>query len=210
MKLDENLYDYYGKCWRTHEDQECIDIFNYDVLHIEKVMTDSVTGKPIFPDLVYTLDELLSEADKALLEGYAPKLFNTLNESNDLCSAMLEWATLLQNYRHSKNNFGVAIQKSIINNYPNLRNKKSKQEKLNTFQNNLKSVFDAIGGGAVGTPKGNTLKKLLDDAYHNPNDYFTSKPKKDKPSIANMKDYLNSLDLNGKSKIISDFLKEIK
>ena len=178
-----------------------------EVINIEIPMKDAAT-KEVIP-ITFTLDEILTNEKKLFLEEYAPLLFTIVPDIYDLEKVMLEWATLVHNYSHSKNNFGVSIQRQIKARFPKLRENKKPSEKIELFKNNLKSIYDATGGNAVATKKGKELKKMLEDACRNPNDYFPTKPTIEKPSKEPIEEYLISLQLEGKSPIITQFIKEL-
>ena len=202
IKLDEDLYDYWGVCYRTHEDEECISTF-------EDVLSDTspFSLHEQYGKFGITLDITLRDSDKDLLQKYAPKLFNTLLKQYDLHDAILEWATLVHNYRNSQKEANF-VNKNIYGDYPTTYGSHKDKKTINAFKNRIKTIYDLMGGDAVGTKKGNDLKKLLKDACENPNDYFTRKPEM-KPNKDPIEDYLRGLKLPDKSKVITDFIKDL-
>jgi len=186
----------------------------YDETYIEdtfrEVLEDTAPFKDDFKGLslswvFFPTDDSKPNRLLILLEEYAPKLFTIVPNEYELHKVMLNWGVMSHNYIHSKNNFGLSIQKQILNNLPTLRSNKSPEEKLGIFKNNIISLYKATGGNAVATKKGKELKKMLKDAFLNPEDYIPKKPTIREPSIEPIKDYLKSLGLDGKSELIEQF-----
>jgi len=156
---------------------------------------------------VFTLDDMLNDSDKALLESYAPKLFNTYSEPNNLHNVMLEWATLLHNYRQ------INCEKSIIDNMKGKQKiptyeKKSLEEKKIILKNRIEDILKLMSTNFATNKNIKEFTSILEQAHKEPERYFNSKPKYEiqKLPIAN---YLRSLKLKGKSKEIEEFLKAI-
>lgn len=204
MKLDDDLCDYWMKCWRTHEDEECVNTFLYHVLSD----TAPFSKHKIYAKFGVTLDLQLCDSDKDLLEDYAPKLFNTLLIQYDLHDVMLKWATLVHSYRNTQKEANF-VNNGIYGNYPKTYSTKSEKETVNAFKKRIKTIYDLMGGDAVGTRKGNDLKKILKDAFDNPDDYFTSKPEIESNKEETIGNYLRGLKLPDKTDVIKNFIKDL-
>ena len=190
-------------------DDEIRDIFNWQVLHSKKPFENGFLhkGKRIFKNL-YTLDIPLTEKDKTLLEEYAPKLFNTYEDTEKLEEVMIEWATLFHNYRQ------VGVEKTFIHNMEGEQvvpayAKKSLDEKTILLKNRVEDILKLLSTNFATNEHITEFTDILKKVHVNPDKYFTFKPKYQilKQSI---KDWLISLKLKGKSKEINDFIKAIK
>ena len=189
-------------------DEYIKDTFCYQVLYSKKPFEDGClsNGKRIFKNL-YTLDDTLSDKDKSLLEEYAPKLFNTYQGIYKLEDIMIEWATLLHNYRSEHANKKMIYNMSGKQKNPTYA-KKSKDEKATILKSRVGDILKLLSTNFSTKEHITEFTDILKKVYANPDDYFTFKPKYQilKQPI---KDYLISLDLKGKSKEISDFMKAI-
>lgn len=190
-------------------DDEIRDIFNWQVLHSKKPFENGFphNGERIYKN-VLTLDVTLIEKDKILLEEYAPKLFNTYEDTEKLEEVMIEWATLLHNYRQ------VGVEKTLIYNMEGEQvvpayAKKSLDEKTTVLKNRVEDILKLLSTNFATNEHITEFTDILKKVHGNPNKYFTFKPKYQilKQPI---KDWLISLKLNGKSKEINDFIKAIK
>ena len=188
----------------------------YDEAYIEDIFREVLNDTTPFEHTIQGVSLLLilSNGDDEephkplyLLEDYAPKLFTIVPNIYDLHQVMLEWAVLSYNYIHNKNSLPLNMKKTIKAKFPKLRNKKNPDEKIELFKNNLNSIFNAIGGEAVNTVKGAELTKHLRDAYLNPDEYIPTKPTIEEPSAEPIREYLVSLQLEGKSKLIDEYIK---
>lgn len=190
-------------------DDEIRDIFNWQVLHSKKPFENGFphNGERIYKN-VLTLDVTLIEKDKILLEEYALKLFNTYEDTEKLEEVMIEWATLLHNYRQ------VGVEKTLIYNMEGEQvvpayAKKSLDEKTTVLKNRVEDILKLLSTNFATNEHITEFTDILKKVHGNPNKYFTFKPKYQilKQPI---KDWLISLKLNGKSKEINDFIKAIK
>jgi len=173
-----------------YSEEYCEDCMSYDILYEKNNLR---------------LHQLTNEDEQLLLE-YAPKLFNVYNDKN-LKEVMLDTAILIHNYR---NNFiGQEISKFAFVGYPLVMKNKTENERQKSFKNQTYNIINLLGGDLIGTKKGNELKKLLNDALENTQDYFVQKPKLIEPKKI-IENYLVGLKLEGKSLIIKDFIKAIK
>jgi len=190
-------------------DEEIKDIFNWQVLHSKKPFENGFlsNGKMVFKN-VFTLDDHLIQRDKDLLEEYAPKLFNTYQGIYELEDIMIEWATLLHNYRSEYGNKKIIHNmggKQIVPTYA----KKSKDEKAIILKNRVEDILKLLSTNFSTKEHITEFKTMLKKVHANPDEYFTFKPKYQilKQPI---KDYLLSLNLKGKSLTINEFIKTIK
>ena len=188
----------------------------YDEAYIEdtfrEVIEDTtpfehtIQGVSLFLILSNGVDE---EPHKLLyfLEDNSPNLFTVVPAIYDLHQVMLECAILSYNYIHNKNSLPLNMKKTIKAKFPKLRNKQGQDKKIERFKNNLNSIFNAVGGEAVNTTKGAELTKLLRDAYLNPEEYIPASPTIEEPSTEPIREYLVSLQLEGKSKLIDEYIR---
>lgn len=189
-------------------DEICRDTFCYDVLNDKAPFSKGIlsNGARVYQN-VFTLNDMLSESDKSLLEDYAPKLFNTYSELTNLHNAMLEWATLVHNYRNTN------YEKSIIHGMQGKQKipryeKKSLEEKQKVFKNRIKDILKLMSTNFSTNENIKELTDILKQAHETPERYFNSKPKY-KITKQPIRDYLTSLELEGKSKKIIEFLKDL-
>ena len=190
-------------------DEYIIDTLYHQVLHSKKPFENGFPhqGKRIFKNM-YTLDDALREKDIELLEEYAPRLFNTYKGEYELEDIMIEWATLLHNYRTEHRNKNIIHSmggKQIIPTYA----KKSKDEKVTILKKRVEDILKLLSTNFSTKEHISEFTDILKKVYANPDDYFTYKPKyqiKKQP----IKDFLISLELKGKSKEINDFMKAME
>lgn len=172
-KLDDDLCDYHGKCWRTYLDYECIDTMN-DVLYetdyrIKWPKKDvfsnpsNVESKPLCspsPEmlkewedkgLLSTLGDVLSDSDKDLLEEYIPQLFNTMiGPKNNLDDAIYMLIVLIRSYRDALQEQGwFTPQFEKYDAIKGGRSKKGKEKDAQTLKTKIDDIFFLIGGGRV-------------------------------------------------------------
>ena len=164
-----------------------------------------------------TLGDVLSDEDKTLLEEYIPQLFNTINEpEKNLADAIYTLTVLVRSYRDAERERKVFEKQ--FDSYSNCkRSQKGREEDIKKFRTNINRIMHLLGGSTPDdkggyslaiTLKAKPLVEALHEAYKNPDEYFLDNPKYtiSKEPILN---YLQSLDLPNKSKIIEEFWKKI-
>ncbi len=212
MKLDDELYDYWGRCYRTHEDYECTDI-------MVEVMEDFINeGENIF------LNEdnqknvwITAEVEDVLIE-YAPKLFSTLPSSKDLTRSMKGLAEEVN--RWCNGNIVNAWKKEQIDNTYTMHKKKSTPGKAEALRNHIVGIYGLVGEKHIPVEVKEYLNNLSENAEEHvvPKSYFievvdgkvyqTEKfgfISTDR-NIHPIKSYLKALNLIGKSKMIENFI----
>ncbi len=141
-----------------------------------------------------------------LLIEYAPKLFNTILDPENIESYMLTLSTMIHNYKEMQ--LRMKIGDFGFENYPTIY-KKDKEKIPIAIQANIKKLIDLMGGEEISTKKGTELKNLLCDAYDNPTEYI---PKKESTTASkdNIDKFLRGLHLPDKTNVITEFMLKIK
>ncbi len=189
------MYDYYGVCLRTHEDEECTDM-----------MEEVFYTKGLFDNKGITIGAMLLEDDRCLLEEYAPLLFNTLPNDISLYETMLKLVTLIRDYRQNVA-YGTSI-KSMKDLSPTHKNKDD-EKKNQAFRKNLVGLCNMMGGTMAGTKLSFELKEMLKDAYDTPENYLIHRPKAFTASIKPIENYIIGLNLPNKKTHRENFIKAI-
>ncbi len=145
-------------------------------------------------DILLAYTSLLTKDDKDLLLSYAPKLFNTLQQPDDLYGVCLELASLVGHYR-----LGLHKKETAKDyNDTQLRSKKHKpEERVTAFKTKIDELLLFIGTHPFKYHERNMLRLQLLDAYSDPERYITQKkalPTVNKDEIG---EYLQGLDLPG-------------
>ncbi len=187
MKLDDELYDYWDTNYRTHEDYECTE-----------KMEDAIDD--VFGSL---RRDFLSTKDKKLFEEFAPKLFNVLPEEYELSAAI---GGLLKEVLHYKAVKGAGSANSMSYKSETEKTKnKSYEQRIKLLRKSAQSILNLID---TRVHKG--LVQELERIIEKPPSYF--------PKSANgffsvnknaIRDYLFSLKLPSKTKIIEGFIIEL-
>lgn len=205
IKLDADLYDYFGKCWRTYDDDECTNMMAYHIL------SDNFFGK----------DFRISQEDEDLLISFAPKLFNTLKKENvhiNYCSLTTDnkpleaamWGLVNEFYSYRHFNDLDFFDNRLKREHHKGSDNKKMDEKVERFQNHINSIIKLMGG-RVSKNEGIHLKEHLQHALENPERYIFDNSEKIGSSIpkSKIKNYLLSLKLDHKNNTIEDFIKAI-
>jgi len=200
---DDNLTDYWGNSIRTYSDEECTEMMEYYIL----------------PDNFFGRDFRINSKDEDLLISFAPKLFNTLKEENapakysyrtdnpPLESAM--WNLVYEFYRYRHFNDPDFFDNQLKRAHSKKYAKKSMDEKVQRFKNHIEAIIELMGGQASKN-EGIHLKEHLKHALKFPQNYIFEKPYKGYSIPKNtIKNYLLSLKLDKKSKIIDNFIEAI-
>lgn len=225
-------YDYYGVKKTTIEDYGCIEM-------MEAILYDaSKEGEPEVDDDGNILnndeelefdaeDTILTIDDKELLIEYAPQLFNTLLEPEQLEKAMLGLVKVFREYRlNGDSRYGINY---IREHSPSFGAKKGRAEKEEDLVKKITQVIDLMGGDLYhkdtntiqinpntnemqesDEPKATEIKDLLKRVRDNPSAYIPSRPLKPSTNKNNIKDYLFKLELANKTDTIEAFIKAIK
>ncbi|MEA2016987.1 MAG: hypothetical protein U9N59_00955 [Campylobacterota bacterium] len=206
-------------------DDDCIDamchILREDYL-LKEFRPNRLTGRGADKDKISIKDNLLSD-DFDLLEKYAPKLFNTFDEPNELEKVMTLLIAQVNSYRHC-----IKFNKKQREEYEKeqiISKKKSLEYKIKIFQDDIQKIINTIVDKNYINPydqeladrKNNLLKELklaltcpkiyihsIDDKSSNCT--INDEPVCDKKAIMG---YLKMLNLPNKSTIIEEFYKKI-
>ena len=214
---NEFEYDYWGLPITTHTQEECISVMK------------EVTAKENHIGVNGDYHNFLSEEDMELLIEYAPKLFDTLPQDNDLFTAMVGLKIIIGKHR-----FEVMWKRNekarMSNSYSH--NNKSQEEKADALKKHIDAIRGIIGMDSY-IPKDHDLAELrttkddfldeLERTYQDPTQYLphgdpgyclehnehgetikvlhhTQQP---------MEEYLKALQLKNRSDIIKEFIQKI-
>lgn len=235
---DANEVDYFGIPITTRTKEDCTDTMMYEVLIGEHYHDDTPVierGKGGCPPE----HTWLSEKDRELLIEYAPKLFDTLPQGNDLLTAMQGLVTLIGKHR-----FEIVWQRSEkarMNHYS--YSKKNAEEKADALKKHIEAIVKIIGidtyidkgemidivqngkkvrEESLRTPKDDLLEELA-NAYENPMRYlpiddagYSLEHNEHGETIKvlhhtqePMYEYLKALHLKNRSAIIKEFIKKL-
>lgn len=191
-------------------DEYIIDTINYQVLQQKAHLTIN--------NILYS--DRLEIGDIELLEKYAPRLFNTYKNIEELEDVLSEFVKLYYLYRREFYNSLTAVEDGkkttlsqleqiFYDNSPIPNKKKTRDKQIESFKKHLNMVYNFLGGSRFGTEKGNKFKKQLKEICDNADEYI---PKRTKVTTSTkpIKDYLLSLKLIGKSSTIDEFIKKLE
>ena len=184
MKLDEDLCDYHGKCWRTNQDDNCTEM-------MRNILRD------------WNLDaNYLTIDDEELMEEYAPKLFCTYKKEETLY-AMRMLAMIVNGYRMNSNTWDE--QTNVKESKP--FGKKGEEEKTGTLQKKISEIKHLIGENSIPRIHLDWLNSMLDETYNVPH---PRRAKNSHTASSVVKNYLLRLELPYRSDTIKEFIKKLK
>ncbi len=196
VKLDDDLCDYNGKCWRTRQDYECTDTMNEAVAPYYDDRDSIIMTKGNTGNTWITLKE-----EELLLE-YAPKLFSVLSDEYDL-RIVSEKLVGLVNLWCNNNTVKTYIKDNIDKKYPINKNQ-SPTKKANLIRKHIEKIK---GMAKLKPEQKDVLDAIYNDALsaasHDPGLNFSAKDK------APIKQYLVSLKLPDRTDEINSFIKKL-
>lgn len=171
----------------------------------------------------YASSKILTENDKTLLEDYAPKLFNTIDNEREAGKMMKGLLKVLYKYRYETSEYSIpndAKKRIPTYKHRSIEDKaialKKKIAKSNKTISTLKEIIDLMGGENFHTVQGeelkkhfNGLKKHLLNADRHPKEYIPI-IRTTKITKKEIEDYLIGLNLSKKGATIKDFLAKIQ
>ena len=187
--MGDELFDYYGRSLRTHDDEACINAMDDALLDGDNCM-----------------EKKLPEEFVEILVEYAPILFNTLPREHNLYDTSFRLLELLYEYT------GELSASLVAQGYRDLNTthkKKSDDARVEAFISNIEKVLSMSGGGLAMNEKGIELKRVLEDALEDPEGYILPRLKVSTATTKPIRDYLYSLNLTGKTKHIEAFIRKI-
>lgn len=194
-------------------------IIHYDDTEISdalrEVLDDPAPFRELIPGATYSF--ILSRGDEPahpllyLIEDYAPLLFDEVPRGTDLHRAMLDWVTLSYNYIDGRSHpIFHEVLKKAKKAHPRQRGNRSEDKVIELFKKKLQRVAIDIGCGNISTPKGKELLVLLKDAYDNPKEYIPKQHSFTPSRITPVREYLTSLKLSNKTKVIGKYIDSLK
>lgn len=188
----------------TYSDEYCIDMMQYEVLGKCEDIEEQIKNQNL-PILRY-----LSPDDKELLIEYSSKLFNTLPQQQSLYDTLLNFADFVNSYRCE--NMLLRMVEEEKKHLPNYN--KSYEIRKEAFKKHINTILEYTGNSVSPFEEQRTdvdsLIIELRKALQNTDEYLLKMPKKSK--YANNKEvklYLKSLKLPGKTDVINKFIKAL-
>ncbi len=199
MKLDEELYDYYGICHRTRQDEACTEMMH-------NILWDD---DPLHEEL-NQFSPFMNNDDMDLLIKFAPKLFNTFGCKDDkiLIHVMTALCSHIRGFRNGTVGFKFVDKKGL-----KLKNQ-SFSVKEKALRTHATAILEILGNpskyGDIDYLTKNYeifmgLKKMID----NPKDFFSIEIKPRSASKTYIKKFLQELKLPCKTSIIDEFINEL-
>ncbi len=186
MKLDDDLYDYNGKCWRTHQDYECTET-------MEEILRKNFVGR----------DFRISIDDEDLLIKYAPILFNTTDKS--LEDVMYSLVNKFYHYRHFNDPEWFDNKAKKVKSKAYAKHSGTYKEKA--LKKKATSMLELLGGG-IYNGTASRLVSILNEVIKHPEQFMLHLESMDYPK-KHIKDYLISLELQNKTQEINNFINTI-
>ena len=165
-------------------DEDLLDMFNYQI--IGEWNQDTIS---------------LTEDDRGLLDEYVPNLFNTLPKEHDLHNTMNIFAMIVNGYRG--NNQHRAIETEAYKN--RAYNSKGKDWKENKLRIKIQEIKDLIGEQYIPVVHREWLNSMMNESYNIPH----GRVKNSHTHKNVIKNYLFSLKLPDKTKVIEEFIEKI-
>lgn len=225
-------YNYHGVKITTIEDYDCTEmmetILYSDNKDLELFFDDEENILNNDEELeLGNEDTILTIEDKELLVKYAPKLFNTLANPEQLEGSMVGLVKVFREYNlNADPRYAINY---VRDNFPTFGDKKGKTEKELILIKKINQVIDLMGGDLYhkdtntiqidpktnemqesDEPKATEIKTLLKMVRDNPGAYIPNKPQKPTTDKNIIKNYLFSLKLADKTNNIEAFIKAIK
>lgn len=169
-----------------------------DVLRHEREEQTEELGTLIIPPM----EEKLNESDIVLLEDSVVNLFDTLDRRENLFEILTVLATKIWRYRIDQES------QPIIDSFkPKRYTKKSPDKKIEDFKKRVDDVLSLMGHRmTLKTQEASELMTALQNAYDNPQDYIGMSIMKEGNTKHPVKEYFESLKIEGKKEIINEFI----
>lgn len=185
-RLDDDLCDYDGKCWRTYPDDVCED-------KLSQILREWNTN-------------YLTDKDEDLLEKFVPNFFNRLPREKDLHYTMRIFLMIVNGYR--MNNIYQPVwdkqqKKLYTSGYLENHSKEDRKYKL---QKKIQEIKKLIGEDIIPEIHLDWLNSMLDEKF---NSRHYRKIKNSHTDKIVIKNYLSSLKSPDTTDIIKEFIEKL-